>query len=133
MTTTAIIPIDSEPLVVDSSGWLEYVTEDVQAAQFAPYIEREAPLLVPTIVLYEVYKKLLMDRGKTAADRFASQAMRRIVVSLDEDLALAAAQVSLDHRLAMADAIIYATAQAHQAQLVTGDLHFQGLPGVIIP
>ncbi len=133
MTTTEIIPIDSEPLVVDSSGWLEYLTEDIQAAQFAPYIEREAPLLVPTIVLYEVYKKLLMDGGKTAADGFASQAMRRMVVPLDENLALAAAQVSLDHRLAMADAIIYATAQAHQAQLVTGDLHFQGLPGVIIP
>lgn len=130
---TVITPTVSKLFLVDSSGWVEYFGEGLHAEVFAPYIEREESLLVPTIVLYEVYKKLLRERGKTLADGFASQAMRRIVVPLDEELALAAAQVSLDHRLAMADAIIYATAQAHQAQLVTGDLHFQGLPGVIIP
>lgn len=126
-------PTVSELFLVDSSGWVEYFGEGPHAEVFAPYIELEESLLVPTIVLYEVYKKLLRERGKSLADGFASQAMRRIVVPLDEDLALAAAQASLDHRLAMADAVIYATAQARQAQLVTGDLHFRGLPGVIIP
>ena len=115
---------------MDSSGWLEYVTDEPKAGDFAPYIEGRNLILVPTIVLYEVYKKLWMSRGKTEADRFASQALRKQVVPLDEALALAAARVSLDHRLAMADAIIYATAQMLQAELVTSDPHFQDLPGV---
>jgi predicted nucleic acid-binding protein len=118
---------------VDSSGWLEYLTEDLNAAGFAPYIERKAPALMPTIVLYEVFKVLVRERGKTDADRFVSQAFRHILVPLDEDLALASARVSLEFRLAMADAIIYATALTYQATLVTGDVAFRGLPGVIIP
>ena len=75
----------------------------------------------------------MRERGKTESDLFVSEALRRLVVPLSEDLALAAAQVSNETKLAMADAIIYATAQAHQAQLVTGDAAFRGLPGVIIP
>jgi predicted nucleic acid-binding protein len=121
----------SKDIVVDSSGWLEYVTADVNASRFAPYIEREAPLIVPTIVVYEVYKKLLLDRGKTVADRFSSHALRNILVPLDEILALAAARVSVDVHLPMADAIIYATAQSRNADVITNDDHFRGLPGVI--
>lgn len=125
--------IGSEPLLVDSSAWLEYLTEDLNAVGFAPYIEREAPVLMPTIVLYEVFKVLAREKGKTDADRFVSQAFRQILVPLDEGLALASARVSLEFRLAMADAIIYATALAYQATLVTGDAIFRGLPGVLIP
>ena len=72
--------------------------------------------MVPTIVLYEVVKVLMRERGKTEADRFISEALRRVVVPLDEGLALAAAMSATTTKLAMADAIIYATAQAHQAQ-----------------
>ena len=125
-------PSASKVILVDSSGWLEYVTDDTKAEDFAPYIERQNLVLVPTIVLYEVYKRLWLAQGKTVADRFASQALRKRVVPLDEDLALSAARVSLDCRLAMADAIIYATAQRFQAQLITSDPHFQSLPGVIL-
>jgi predicted nucleic acid-binding protein len=125
--------IASKLLLIDSSGWLEYLTGDSKAAAFARYIQGNIPLLMPTIVLYEVYKKLLMSEGKTSADRFASDALRRKVAPLDDDLAIAAAEVSAQRRLAMADAIIYATAQAYHAQLITGDLAFRGLPGVIIP
>jgi predicted nucleic acid-binding protein len=123
----------SEPLLIDSSAWLEYLTQDTDAAKFAPFIESDAPTLVPTIVLYEVVKILLRERGKTESDRFISVALRRVIVPFDEGLALAAAQVSNTTKLAMADSIIYATAQAHQAQVVTGDAAFHGLPGVIIP
>lgn len=129
MTGTTV----SELWLIDSSAWLEYLTQDQDAAKFAPFIESGNATLVPTIVLYEVVKVLMRERGKIAADRFISEALRRVVVALDEDLALAAAQVSNETKLAMADAIIYATAQAHQAQLVTGDAAFRGLPGVIIP
>jgi len=123
----------SELWLIDSSAWLEYLTQDVDAAKFAPFIESGVSTLLPTIVLHEVVKVLMRERGKIEADRFVSEALRRVVVPLDEELALAAAQVSNETKLAMADAIIYATAQAHQAQLVTGDAAFRGLPGVIIP
>jgi predicted nucleic acid-binding protein len=117
---------------VDSSGWLEYITLDAKANEAARYIEGAGPILVPTIVIYEVYKKLKMSWGKTEADRFASQAMRRQVILLNETLALAAANISLDHKLAMADAIIYATARRFEAELVTSDQAFGGLPGVTL-
>ncbi len=122
----------SDLLLVDSSGWLEYITSDTKSAAFAPFLEGSRPLLVPTIVLYEVYKKLTQMRGKTEADRFASHALRQSIVELDEDLALSAARISLVHKLAMADAIIYATALSQHAELVTSDQAFSGLPGVTL-
>jgi len=123
----------SELWLIDSSAWLEYLTQDVDAAKFAPYIESDVPTLVPTIVLYEVVKVLMRERGKMVADRFISEVLRRVVEPLEEGLALAAAHISNETKLAMADAIIYATAHARQAQLVTGNTAFRGLPGVIIP
>ena len=123
----------SELYLVDSSGWLEYLSEDSKAAAFGHYLENEASVLVPTLVIYEVYKQLARQRGKPLADRFLSQALHCRVVALDEMTALAAANASLDHRLAMADAILYATARSCQAQLVTANTKFRGLPGVIIP
>jgi predicted nucleic acid-binding protein len=119
-------------VVVDSSGWLEYITEEAKASQFAPYIEREQSLLLPTIVIYEVFKKLRAARGQPMAERFLSQALRTHAVGLDENLALAAALASLAHGLAKADAIIYATARTYNAQLVTSDIHFKGLLGVTL-
>lgn len=124
--------IGSEPVVLDSSGWLEFLTSDAKADLFAPYLEGSVTLIVPTVVLYEVQKALLLKAGKTAADIFISEALRRIVVAFDEDLALSAAQLSIDYKIPMADAIIYATARQHHAQLVTGDSHFANLPGVTI-
>lgn len=124
--------IGSEPVVLDSSGWLEFLTSDAKADLFAPYLEGSVTLIVPTVVLYEVQKALLLKAGKTAADIFISEALRRIVVAFDEDLALSAAQLSIDYKIPMADAIIYATARQHHAQLVTGDSHFANLPGVTV-
>jgi predicted nucleic acid-binding protein len=121
------VPKESELFLVDSSGWIELLADGPLADRFAPYFEREEKLVVPLIVLYEVYKKLL-SAGGSAADRFLSAALRSRLVPVDERLALSAARISLDRRLAMADAMIYATALAAGAQLVTSDSHFQGLP-----
>jgi predicted nucleic acid-binding protein len=118
----------SELFLVDSSGWIEFLGDGPLADRFAPYFELEERLVVPAIVLHEVYKKLLSIRGSTSADRFLSSASRARVISMDERLALLAARVSLDHRLAMADAMIYATALVTEAHLVTADAHFHGLP-----
>jgi toxin FitB len=123
----------SELYLVDSSGWLEYITEDSKAAAFGHYLENETSVVVPSIVVMEVYKHLARHRGKTLADRFLAQALQCRVVPLDEMIALAAANASLDHRLGMADAIVYATARSCQAQLVTSNTRFRGLPGVVIP
>jgi len=122
------MPKDSDLFLVDSSGWIEFLGDGPLADRFAPYFEREDRLIVPAIVLYEVYKKLLSAQSSTAADRFLSAALRARVVPIDERLAVLAARVSLERRLAMADAMIYATALATAAHLVTRDAHFQGLP-----
>lgn len=119
----------SELVLVDSSGWVEFLGDGPLAEKFALYFEHEERLIVPAIMLFEVYKKLLSTQGSTAADKFLSAALRARVVPLDERLALLAARISLDRRLAMADAIIYATAQTIGALLVTADKHFRGLPG----
>lgn len=122
------MPKGSELFLVDSSGWIEFLGDGPLADQFAPYFEREEHLVVPAIVLYEVYKKLLSAQGSPAADRFLSAALRARFVPVDERLALAAARISLERRLAMADAMIYATSVIAGARLVTSDAHFQGLP-----
>jgi predicted nucleic acid-binding protein len=122
------MPKGSELFLVDSSGWIEFLGDGPLADKFAPFFEREDLLVVPAIVLYEVYKKLLSAGGSTAADRFVSAALRAHIVPVDERLALLAARISLERRLAMADAMIYATALTAGAHLVTSDAHFQGLP-----
>ncbi len=124
-------PNASEVFVLDSSGWIEFFGDGPKADEFAPYLDREESLLLPTIVAYEVYKKLLRSEA-TLAERFLSQALRARNVDLDVYLAQAAAKASVEHRLAMADAIIYATAQAAGARLITSNQHFQGLPGVTL-
>jgi predicted nucleic acid-binding protein len=123
----------SEFTVIDSSGWLEYLTEDSKAAVFAEYLESETTVVVPSIVLFEVYRHLSKNRGKALADRFAAQALQHRVVPMDEEIALAAATYGLQHRLSPANSIVYATARVCEAQLITSNTHFRGLQDVVIP
>jgi predicted nucleic acid-binding protein len=81
-------------------------------------------------VLYEVPKILLLRQSKTLVDLFVSEVLRRVIIPLDEQLAFLAAELTIAHQLSMADALIYATAQAHRALLITSDTHFANLPGV---
>jgi predicted nucleic acid-binding protein len=122
----------SELHLVDSSGWVEFFGDGPKAAAFGEYLTDEEHLLLPSIVVYEVYKKLRREGTKVQADRFASQALRFLTTPLTADLPLQAAGISLEHSLAMADAIIYATARAQEAQLITSDRHFEGLLGVTL-
>ena len=116
--------------VLDSSGWLEYFTGGANAEIFRPIIEAEAELLIPTTCLYEVFKIILARAGEDEAVRVAGAMSFGQIVDFDRELALFAAQISKEHKLAMADSIIYATAQMHNATLWTQDEHFKGLPGV---
>ena len=122
----------SEAVVLDSSGWLEYLTGDSKADSFAPYLEGNLTVLIPSIVLYEVRKVLLLGEGRTLADIFLSEALKRTMVSFDEVLALKAVELGVFHKLSMADAISYATAQAYGVPLITSDPHFAGLSGVTL-
>jgi predicted nucleic acid-binding protein len=116
--------------LVDTSALVEFFLDTPQAARFAAAVENTARLLVPSIVIFELYKTMSRIAGTDAADAAVMALRRGVVVALDERHALAAARVSARHNLAMADSIIYATAAAHSATLWTQDEHFKGLPNV---
>lgn len=127
-------PTASERYVVDSSGWIQYFGNGPKAGSFAPYLENSEHLLLPTIVVYEVYKKLLHAGENSLAEQFLSQAFsfNAREIFIDSPVAAIAAKISLELKLAMADALIYACAKTHKAELVTADHHFEGLPNVIL-
>ena len=116
-------------ILVDSSGWIEYFTDGPLADEFAPYLENLAEVVTPTIVIFEVYRVIRRQRSEEAATAAVAQMQKTSVVDLDQFLALSAADVSIDHGLAMADAIVYATAQTKGVDMVTGDADFAGLSG----
>ena len=116
--------------VVDSSGWIEYLTSAPNANFFAPAILDVEHLIVPSISIYEVSKILFQDDVELIAMERVSEMLEGRVVPLDEDLALAAARLSLELRLPMADSIILATAQAYDATLWTQDVDFEGIADV---
>jgi predicted nucleic acid-binding protein len=130
--TTETTPNASDSVILDSSGWLEYLTGDTKADLFAPYFEGHRPILVPAIVLYEVRKVLLLRQAKEITDTFMSQALSRTIIPIDEEIALSAATISIQYRLAMADALLYATSEREKAEFVTSDPHFKDLPRVTL-
>lgn len=116
--------------VVDSSGWLEYFSDGKNANFFAPAIEGEENLIVPTICIYEVFKRMTVLLDKDAALRAVGIMSKGQVIELNRQLALDAAKISLELKLALADSIILATARINDAILWTQDEHFKGLDGV---
>jgi toxin FitB len=116
--------------LVDSSGWLEYFADGPNAGFFAAAIENTRELVVPTVVLLEVFKRILQQRDETAALLATGQLKQGAVVALDSELALTAAKLGHDLGLPLADSVIYATARRHQATLWTQDRDFDGLDGV---
>ena len=119
-------------ILVDSSGWIEYLAARPKADEFARYILGDEALLASTIQIYEVYKVVRRDISEERAVESVAALRSTTVVPLDESLALEAADISLEQGLAMADAIILATAKRQRAQIVTGDADFEGLPGVTL-
>lgn len=111
--------------LVDSSAWLEYFADGPNADFFAPAIERTRDLLVPTIVVFEVYKCVLQQRQERAALEAVSVLQHGQLIELTASLAIAAARISQDEKLPMADSIILATARARNAIIWTQDSDFQ--------
>jgi len=116
--------------VVDSSAWLEYFAGGPNAEEFTPAIKNFEALVVPSITLFEVFKRVRVQRDAESALRAVSQMKRGHVVDLGADLAVAAAELSAEARLPLADSVILATARAADATLWTQDSHFEGLTGV---
>jgi predicted nucleic acid-binding protein len=116
--------------VVDSSGWLEYFAHGPNAGSFAGAIENTADLVVPTVSLYEVFKRVLQQRSESDALVAVAAMQQGRVVELSDTLALAAARLSIDLAIPMADSIMLATARAWNATLWTQDADFEGVPGV---
>jgi len=116
--------------VVDSSGWLEYFASDVNADFFAPVIEGVEELIVPTLSLYEVFKRVLLQRGENDAIQAIAFMQQGEVIELNADIALSAAKLSIENRLPMADSVMLATAYNYGATLWTQDVDFEGLEGV---
>jgi predicted nucleic acid-binding protein len=115
--------------VVDSSAWLEYFADGPNAAAFAKPIEATRSLIVPTLSLFEVFKRVAQQRGEDEALRAVAVMEQGRVMDLDRATALAAGRLSMDHGLAMADSVMLAAAQRHGAVLWTQDADFDGLPG----
>ncbi len=116
--------------VVDSCGWLEYLANGTNAGFFEAPLLDTPRLLVPSLCIFEVCKYLIRFEGTDAAQTVLAFMRKARVVSLNEEQLLQAAQAAHDHKLSMADAIIWQTAQSHGAQLYTQDAGLQHMSGV---
>ena len=116
--------------VVDSSGWIEYLTDSPRADLFATAIEQRDQLLVPTIALFEVHKILSRSLGIEIVDQCLNVMRLGRVLDLTDKRAVAASKAARQHGLALADAAMYSTAQEHNATFWTQDVDYQNLPAV---
>ncbi|MEA4925359.1 MAG: type II toxin-antitoxin system VapC family toxin [Syntrophomonadaceae bacterium] len=118
-------------ILIDSCGWIEFLVDGEKAGEYANYFADAEQITTPTIVIYEVYKKVLRERTEEEAVMVVAQMNKTVVVDLNEHLALLAAGLSLKHGLPMANAIVYGTAKACECQVATSDKHFLGLEQVV--
>ena len=116
--------------IVDTSGWLEYFTHGSRTNSFKKPIEDVKNLIVPSICIYEVFKKTLQSFEEKKALEIVAVMRTAKVVDLDDQMAFSAASLSYKLKLPMADSIILATAQEYKATIWTMDADFKGLPGI---
>ncbi len=116
--------------VVDSTAWLEYFANGPNAAFFSRPIEQIDDLLVPSLTIYEVFKRVFQQRDEGDALQAVAVMQQGTVADLDARIVLNAARVSLEAKLPMADSIVLATARANGATLWTQDADFRSLPSV---
>jgi predicted nucleic acid-binding protein len=119
-------------ILVDTSAWIEWLIGSPTGDKLSEQLPEQAAWLVPTIVQLELAKWLTREVGEDKADQVIAFTQVCQVVPLDTEIALTAAEVCRAHKLSTADAIVYATARARGASLLTCDAHFEGLPGVTL-
>jgi predicted nucleic acid-binding protein len=116
--------------LADTCVWIEVLADTPTGGRYRGLFDVPAQLVVPTLVQYELRRWALRELGEDAADRVIAATRAAHIVVLDEPTALHAAALAMQFKLSSADALIYATSLRHQAELVTCDAHFEGLPGV---
>ncbi|MGE4239094.1 type II toxin-antitoxin system VapC family toxin [Ramlibacter sp.] len=120
------------PRVVDTSAWIEWLTGSATGEALGKHFPAMTECIVPTIVQLELAKWLARETSEEHVDQVIAYTQKCTVVNLDTSIALLAADLHREHKLATADAIVYATARQKQAELLTCDAHFNGLPQVVI-
>ena len=118
--------------VIDTSAWIEWLTGSPLGTKLAKQIPDKPQCIVPTIVQLELSKWLVRELGEDQADQVIAYTQKCVVVPLDTTIALLAADLHREHKLATADAIVYATALHVGAELLTCDAHFDGLPDAAV-
>lgn len=114
----------------DTCGWIEWLTDGALADNFAPFLTDSANLIVPTLVQFELYKRCLREKDEVSALDVIGLTEACQVRPLDTRIALSAADISARYKLAMADAVVYASALAVRGMLLTSNAHFESLPNV---
>jgi predicted nucleic acid-binding protein len=118
-------------ILVDTCGWIEWLVEGALVDNFAPFMRDPKEILMPTIVQYELYKWIKRETDEITANDTMGLSGDCLCVPLSTEIALMAADLAIKHKLALADAVIYASARKHHVEVVTADDHFKGLPGVV--
>ena len=118
--------------VVDTSAWIEWLVGSGIGETLGKELPERSLCIVPTIVQLELSKWLVREIGEDKADQVIAYTQKCVVAPLDTRIALRAADLHRAHRLATADAIVYATALQYEATLITCDKHFEGPPGVML-
>ncbi len=118
-------------ILVDTCGWIEWLINGQLSNQYEPYFRQIDSMIMPTSVQFELYKWVARKKGVQQALEVIGLTEQAEVIPLSTAIALSAADFSAEHKLSFADAIIYATAHFHSAELITSDDHFKGLPEVI--
>jgi len=116
--------------IIDSSFWLEYFAGTKAGDIVSDIVENIDELIIPTITIYEVFKKILLERNEDDALLAVGHMKQGKVIDLTEELSLSAAKISIQYKLPMADSIIYATNMKYNCILWTQDQHFSGLYSV---
>lgn len=119
-------------ILVDTSAWIEWLLGSPTGDKLAPHLPEQSDWLVPTMVQLELAKWLTREVGEDKADQVIAFTQVCQVIPLDTEIAIAAAEACRTHKLATADGIMFATARAKGATLLTCDKHFEGLPGVTL-
>ncbi len=117
-------------ICLDTSGWIEITHDGANAKTFAKALAPSSPVIVSTISLYEIARYTLRVAGEAATGELLAFLHQHAVIPVSAEIATLAASLGTRHKLAMADALIYATAQSHNATLWTQDEDFKGLPNV---
>ncbi|WP_127478005.1 type II toxin-antitoxin system VapC family toxin [Sulfurivermis fontis] len=118
--------------VVDTSAWIEWLIASPLAQTLGKELPAQSEWVVPTLVQLELSKWLVREVSEDEADRVIAYTQKCVVAPLDTQVALLAADLHRQYKLATADAIVYATAQQLGADLLTCDTHFENLPGVVL-